>query len=112
MKTIFNRRFIMEDETKVYEMKKKINQSFEEQFEEQRTKVYHSALIEEPVKPAIIRPILPASKPVVRKEDKITVLKHKRKFNFLEWIDDHSWKIGIMIPLCFIILMSLVALIK
>lgn len=102
----------MEDETKVYEMKKKINQAFEEQFEEQRTKVYHSALIEEPVKPAIIRPILPASKHVVRKEDKITVLKHKRKFNFLEWIDDHSWKIGIMIPLCFIILMSLVALIK
>ena len=104
----------MEDETKVYEMKRKINQSLEELFdeEEQRTKVYRSALIEEPVKPVIIKQILPVSKPVTRKEDKITVLKHKRKFNFLEWIDDHSWKIGIMIPLCFIILMSLVALIK
>ena len=104
----------MEDETKVYEMKRKSNQSLEELFdeEEQRTKVYRSALIEEPVKPVIIKQILPVSKPVTRKEDKITVLKHKRKFNFLEWIDDHSWKIGIMIPLCFIILMSLVALIK
>lgn len=104
----------MEDETKVYEMKKKINQVLEERFdeEEQRTKVYRSALIKEP-KPVVIRPILPVSKPLTRKEDKITVLKHKkRKFNFLEWIDDHSWKIGIMIPLCFIILISLVALIK
>lgn len=104
----------MEDETKVYEMKRKINQSLEDLFdeEEQRTKVYRSALIEKPVKPVIIKQILPVSKQVTRKEDKITVLKHKRKFNFLEWIDDHSWKIGIMIPLCFIILMSLVALIK
>ena len=103
----------MEDETKVYEMKKKINQALAEQFEEQRTKVYRSALIEEPVKPVVIKPILPVSKPVTRKEDKITVLKHKKKeFSFLEWIDDHSWKIGIMIPLCFIILMSLVVLIK
>lgn len=103
----------MEDETKVYEMKKKINQTLEEHFEEQRTKVYHaSALIEEPVKPVIIKPILPVSKPLTRKEDKITVLKHKEKFNFLEWIDDHSWKIGILIPLCFVILMSLLVLIK
>lgn len=103
----------MEDETKVYEMKKKINQALEERFEEQRTKVYHSALIEEvKPEPVIIKPILPVSKPVTRKEDKITVLKHKRKFNFLEWIDDHSWKIGVLIPLCFIILMSLMVLIK
>lgn len=100
--------------TKVYEIKKKINQTLEEQFSSE-TKVYHPNPIKEsePVKPVVmIKPIMPVSKPVTRKEDKITVLKHKRKFNFLEWIDDHSWKIGIMIPLCFVILMSLVALIK
>lgn len=101
--------------TKVYEInKKKINQTLEEQFSSE-TKVYHPIKESEPVKPVVmIKPIMPVSKPVTRKEDKITVLKHKhkRKFNFLEWIDDHSWKIGIMIPLCFVILMSLVALIK
>lgn len=100
-----------EANTKVYEIKKKINQALEEQFSSE-TKVYHPIKESEPAKPVVIKPILPVSKPLTRKEDKITVLKHKRKFNFLEWIDDHSWKIGIMIPLCFIILMSLVALIK
>lgn len=100
-----------EANTKVYEIKKKINQALEEQFSSE-TKVYHPIKESEPAKPVVIKPILPVSKPVTRKEDKITVLKHKRKFNFLEWIDDHSWKIGIMIPLCFIILMSIVALIK
>lgn len=100
-----------EANTKVYEIKKKINQALEEQFSSE-TKVYHPIKESEPVKPVVIKPILPVSKTVTRKEDKITVLKHKRKFNFLEWIDDHSWKIGIMIPLCFVILMSLVALIK
>ena len=100
-----------EASTKVYEIKKKINQALEEQFSSE-TKVYHPVKESEPAKPVVIKPILPVSKPVTRKEDKITVLKHKRKFNFLEWIDDHSWKIGIMIPLCFIILMSIVALIK
>lgn len=100
-----------EANTKVYEIKKKINQALEEQFSSE-TKVYHPIKESEPAKPVVIKPILPVSKQVTRKEDKITVLKHKRKFNFLEWIDDHSWKIGIMIPLCFIILMSLVALIK
>ena len=100
-----------EANTKVYEIKKKINQALEEQFSSE-TKVYHPINESEPAKPVVIKPILPVSKPLTRKEDKITVLKHKRKFNFLEWIDDHSWKIGIMIPLCFIILMSLVALIK
>lgn len=100
--------------TKVYKIKEKINQTLvEEQFSSE-TKVYHPNKESEPVKPVVIKPIMPVSKPVTRKEDKITVLKHKRKrkFNFLEWIDDHSWKIGIMIPLCFVILMSLVALIK
>ncbi len=101
-----------EANTKVYKIKKKINQALEEQFSSE-TKVYHPIKESEPAKPVEIKSIMPVSKPVTRKEDKITVLKHKKKkFNFLEWIDDHSWKIGIMIPLCFIILMSLVALIK
>jgi len=102
-----------EAETKVYELKKKINQALDEQFGEDRTKVYHPALVEkEPIKPVVIKPILPVSKTVTRKEGKVTVLKHKRKFDFLKWVDDHSWKIAVTIPLCFIIMMSLVALFK
>lgn len=101
-----------EANTKVYKIKKKINQALEEQFSSE-TKVYHPIKESEPVKPVVIKPILPVSKPLTRKEDKITVLKHKKnKVNFLEWIDDHSWKIGILIPLCFVILMSLVVLIR